>query len=71
MRAMTKTAGVLLLVLLAQQTQALGEDKLSSKRGNTVEQLFSVQTVEAKKSRWAKQKNITVSSKPIRAGCMR
>lgn len=54
MRAMTKTAGVLLLVLLAQQTQALGEDKLSSKRGNTVEQLFSVQTVEAKKKQMGK-----------------
>ncbi|MBE0499357.1 MAG: efflux RND transporter periplasmic adaptor subunit [Campylobacterales bacterium] len=41
-------------MLLAQQTQALGEDKTSSKRGNTVEQLFNVQTVEAKKKKMGK-----------------
>lgn len=54
MRTMTKMAGVLLAVLLAQQSPALGEDKTSSKRGNTVEQLFSVQTVEAKKKQMGK-----------------
>lgn len=54
MRVMTKMAGLILLALLAQQTQALGEDKTLSKRGNTVEQLFNVQTVEAKKKQMSK-----------------
>ncbi len=51
---MIKTAGVILLVLLAQQTQSLGKENDSSKRENTVEQLFNVQTVTAEKKQMSK-----------------
>jgi Cu(I)/Ag(I) efflux system membrane fusion protein len=51
---MTKTAGLILLALLAQPAKAVTEDNVSLKRGSTVEQLFSVQTVEAKKKQMSK-----------------